>query len=183
MKVLMVSLALLFVVLSTHAQVGKAFPLVEGENLNYTEVNLPEDTEGKYTLVAVAFSRVSEQDLMAWSDPIYNHFIRKPDEGQLFAFEYELDVYFLPLITGAKKLGYKSVMNEMQTTVDSLLHQHVLFYEGKSKHYRQPLYYKGEDVPYFYVINPEGNIVYATRGKYNSEVFQKIINAVEPAIK
>lgn len=184
MKVWMFGLlGLFFTIYSTHAQVGEPFPLIEGENLNYIDVDLPEDTKGKYTLIAAAFSRMSEQDLMTWSDPIYNHFIRKPAEGQLFALEYDLHVYFLPLITGAKKIGYKSVMNEMQTTMDSLLHHHVLFYDGKSKHYRQPLYYKGEDVPYFYVINPEGNMIYTTRGKYSPEILQKIIDAVEPAIK
>ena len=42
-------------------------------------VDLPNDTKGKYTLLGLAFSKKSEDDLNTWVEPVYWKFIDKPE--------------------------------------------------------------------------------------------------------
>ncbi|HNR73963.1 MAG TPA: hypothetical protein PKM03_07045, partial [Cyclobacteriaceae bacterium] len=60
----------------SHAQViGKQFPDMEAETVEDKKVNLPADTKGKYTLLGLAYSKKSEDELNTWFSPIYNKFV------------------------------------------------------------------------------------------------------------
>ena len=51
------------------------------------------------------------------------------------------------------------------------------------KAYKKALNFKGRDLPYFFVLNPAGEIVYATSGKYSERKMQEIIEAVDEALE
>ncbi|MEO9967953.1 MAG: hypothetical protein ABJF11_19330 [Reichenbachiella sp.] len=165
------------------AQVGDVFPLMEGESLLYDTVNIPADLNGKYSLIALAFSKKSEEDLGSWFNPMYNQFLTEPDPNAFFKFEYDMHLYIVPMFTGAKRAAYKSTMKKVQKTVSPEIQPYVLFYKGTLKHYKQSLNFDGNDVPYFYVLDPEGKIVYNTSGKYTRNKMQEIIDALDPSMK
>lgn len=176
----------LFLLLAVHvavAQKGEVFPLMQGESLRYDTVNIPADLNGKYSLIALAFSKKSEEDLGSWFNPMYNQFLTEPDPNALFSFEYDLNLYIIPMFTGAKRTAYKSTMKKVQETVDPHLQPYVLFYKGTLKHYKKALHFDGKDLPYFYVLDTKGTIVYTTSGKYTRNKMQEIIDALEPAAK
>jgi hypothetical protein len=162
------------------AQVGDTFPPLDGETLTNKLVNIPNDIKGKYGLIGMAFSKKSENDLNTWYSPIYNQFIYKPKKPALFAGNYDINVFFVPMFTGAKRPAYKKVMKKVKDKMDPVLRPYVLFYQGTMKAYKKPLSFdQGRDLPYFFVIDPEGKIVYTTNGKYTDRKMREIVEAVE----
>ncbi|MBV6647066.1 MAG: hypothetical protein KI790_16535 [Cyclobacteriaceae bacterium] len=160
-------------------QVGQEFPYMEGESLTNQVINIPKDVAGKYTLIGLAYSKKSENYLQTWFEPTYNQFIYKPDKPSLFGGNYDVNVYFIPMFTGAKRPAYKSVMKKIQKTIDPKLQPHVLFYKGELKSYKKALNFKGKDVPYFFVLDESGKIIYATSGRYTDTKMREITDKVE----
>lgn len=162
--------------LCVQAQLGEEFPALEGESLVRGAVNIPEETKGKFTLIGIALSKKSEGSLKTWFNPIYQQLIKDPAAGSLFAFDYDVNVYFVPMLTGAKRPAYEKVMKKVEKEVDKELHPHVLFYKGSLNEYKSALGISDKDTPYFYLIDKEGKIVYATKGAYSDNKLQRIID-------
>ena len=164
------------------AQVGNQFPQMEAETLTNTFVSLPTDIKGKHTLIGLAYSKKAEDDLKRWFEPTYNQFIYKNPNPGPFDFSFDVNCYFVPMFTGAKRPAYKKVMNKLKKTIDKRLQPNVLFYKGTIKEYIEGLIFDGMDVPYFYVLDPDGKIVYATSGRYTEKKMQEVTDAVESAM-
>lgn len=163
-------------VFSAQAQKGDQFPALEGESLVHGMVNIPEDVKGRHTLIGLAISKDSETYLKSWFNPIYQQLIKKPDPNSLFAFDYDVNVYFIPMLTGAKRPAYQKVMEKVEKEVDKQLHPHILFFKGTLKEYKEALNIDDKNVPYVYLLDTEGKIVYATSGGYTDAKLQKIID-------
>src|SRR5436190_7330974 len=85
---------------SLKAQViGKVFPDMEAETVNDKKVKLPQDVKGKYTLIGLAYSKKSEDDLNSWFQPVFSKFVQKTT-GLMASFTYDVNVYFVPMFTG-----------------------------------------------------------------------------------
>ena len=56
---------------------------------------------------------------------------------------------------------------------------HILFFKGNIKTYKEALDFEKKDVPYFFVLDPDGKIVHATSGKFT----EKKMDAVERVIE
>ncbi|WP_421872435.1 hypothetical protein [Marinoscillum sp.] len=162
--------------LLTNAQMGTPFPQLEGESLVHGMVNIPEDVQGKHTLIGLAFSKKSEKDLNGWFNPVYQQLIKEPEAGSLFAFSYDVNVFFVPMLTGAKRPAYESVMKKVEKDVDKKLHPNILFYKGSMKDYKDALNIDDKDVPYIYLLDPDGKIVYMTKGAYSQAKLQKVVD-------
>lgn len=158
------------------AQINNQFPLLEGENLKHEEVILPKSTLGKYTLVGLAYSKKSEKYLKSWFTPTYNLFLDEPEEPSIFDISYDVNVYFIPMFTGAKRAAYKKVMENVEKDIDERLHPYVLFYKGSIKEYKELLAFDGNDIPYFFVLDENGKIVHKTSGSYSTAKMQEIID-------
>ena len=83
------------------AQVGDIFPELSAETANNEVVTLPAENAEKFTLVGMAYSKKSENDLQSWFVPVFNKFINPSDGGLFAAFAYDVNVYFIPMFTGA----------------------------------------------------------------------------------
>jgi hypothetical protein len=156
---------------------------METESLTHDFLTLPKDLSGKYSLIGLAYSKKAEDYLKGWFEPIFNQFIYKNPNPGPFDFSFDIHTYFIPMFTGAKRPAYQKVMNKMEKTVDKRLHANVLFYKGSLKEYKEALNFDGKDLPYFYVLDPKGKIVYATSGRYTREKMQEITDAVESAMQ
>ncbi|MBA3970853.1 MAG: hypothetical protein H0X46_01675 [Bacteroidetes bacterium] len=162
--------------------VGTLFPEMICENYNGEDLNLPKDTKGKYTLLAIAFSNSAEDDLKTWIKPIYNKFIGKVDASQADVFDvhvdYDVNLYFVPMFTGFNKLASKSSKDKIKERTDKELYPYLLFYDG-GKTYKEELDFKKRDVPYFFVLDKAGKVVYTTSGKYDDNKLEKILDIIE----
>ncbi len=175
---LLTLLAICFAVCS-FAQKNKAFPELSGVTVEGKTVTLPVSSKGKYTLVGIAFSKKAEEDLTSWMDPMMNTFRPGTKKTNVLIPEYDVNMYFVPMFTGLNKAAAATAMKKTKESLDKRLHQHVVFYKGDMDNYKDPLQLKDKEVPYFFVLDPEGNIVLTLSGKYTDEKMESIEEIIE----
>jgi len=157
--------------------VGKLFPEMHTETANDTVVNLPSDIKGKYSLVGMAYSKKSEDDLNTWIQPIFTKFIQKPT-GLLAGTGYDINVYFVPMFTGVNVGISKTAKKEALKKMDPYFIPYILFYKGELKSYKQALEFEKRDTPYFFLLDSSGTIVYATSGEFTENKLEEIQDAI-----
>jgi hypothetical protein len=179
MKNILITIVLLAVINQAQAQViGKIFPDMETETVEDKKVKLPNDTKGKYTLLGLAYSKKSEDDLNSWFSPVYNKFVRKP-EGLLAGLGYDVNVYFVPMFTGVNAAATGTAKRKAIKNIDPLILPYILFYKGELKPYKDALDFAKRDIPYFFVLDPEGKIVFATSGPFTEAKLDEAEESIE----
>ncbi len=179
MKKLIALIVLLASFNLAHAQViGKQFPDMEAETVEDKKVNLPGDTKGKYTLLGLAYSKKSEDELNSWFSPVYNKFIKKAT-GMMAGMGYDVNVYFVPMFTGVNAAATGTAKKKALKNVDPQLLPYILFYKGELKSYKEALDFEKRDIPYFFVLDAEGKIVYATSGRFTEDKLDEVEESIE----
>jgi hypothetical protein len=179
MKRLIILLGLSLCMCSAMAQVvGKTFPAMEAETVEDKKVRLPEDVAGKYTLIGMAYSKKSEDELNSWFQPVFQKFIQK-SKGLMAGFAYDVNVYFVPMFTGINAAATGTAKKKASKNIDPQLLPYVLFYRGELKKYKEALDFEKRDIPYFFVLDPQGKIVYATSGKYTAAKMDEVEENIE----
>ncbi len=179
MKKLFAVIVLLASVNLVQAQViGKMFPDMEAETVEDKKVMLPLDTKGKYTLVGLAYSKKSEDDLNSWFSPVYNKFVRKT-KGMLEGMGYDVNVYFVPMFTGVNAAATGTAKKKALKNIDPVLLPYILFYKGELKTYKEALDFEKRDIPYFFVLDPNGKIVFATSGSFTEDKLDDVEDSIE----
>jgi len=162
------------------AQVGTTFPQLAAETVNNDVITIPDDSGGKFTLVGMAYSKKSEDDLNTWFSPVYQKFVYKPEKPGLFdSFGYDVNVYFVPMFTGVKSAAQSTAKKKALDKVDSRLFPHILFYKGELKKYKDALDFEKKDIPYFFVLDKDGVIIYATSGAFSETKLDAIEEAMD----
>ena len=168
-KSILLFAASLFVAHITYAQsqiIGKLFPSITGETLTDKTITLPGDSKGKYTIIGMAYSRTAEDDLKTWLNPAYNKFIAKTG---LLDMDIDASLYFIPMFTGTNIPIAGKAKQQLKDDTSVEFYPHVLFYKGKLKTYKDELEFDKKDTGYFFILDKEGKIVYATSGKYSDQ--------------
>jgi hypothetical protein len=179
MKTAVILFCLLVPVICIHAQViGKTFPDMTAETVEDKKVNLPQDVKGKYTLLGLAYSKKSEDELNTWLNPVYNTFIRK-QTGMIQGFNYDVNVYFIPMFTGINAAATGTAKKKAIKNTDPQLLPYILFYKGELRTYKEALDFERRDIPYFFVLDPQGKIVFATSGAYNDQKMESVEAVIE----
>ena len=179
MKLLFIVLFILGISSFSHGQViGTQFPAMAAETADDKKVNLPDDVKGKYTLLGLAYSKKSEDELKTWFNPVFSKFIQKA-EGLLAGMGYDVNVYFVPMFTGINAAATGTAKKKAVKNVDAQLLPNILFYKGELKAYKEALDFERRDIPYFFVLDPKGKIVYATSGSYSDEKMDQIESVIE----
>jgi hypothetical protein len=154
---------------SSMAQVvGKTFPAMTAETVEDKSVMLPKDVNGKFTLIGLAYSKKSEDELNTWFQPVFEKFIQK-STGLMSGFGYDVNVYFVPMFTGVNAAATGTAKRKAMKNIDPQLLPYILFYKGELKPYKEALDFEKKDIPYFFVLDPQGKIVYATSGAYSDD--------------
>jgi len=163
---------------ATAQVVGKVFPDMEAETVEDVKVMLPKQVVGKYTLLGLAYSKKSEDELNTWFQPIFEKFIQK-NKGLFEGFGYDVNVYFVPMFTGVQAAATGTAKKKALKNVDPNLLPYILFYKGELKPYKESLDFEKKDIPYFFVLDKEGKIVYATSGKFSTSKMDEIEQVLE----
>jgi hypothetical protein len=158
--------------------IGKTFPDMEAETVEDKKVKLPGDVAGKYTLIGMAYSKKSEAELNSWFQPVFQKFIQKT-KGLMAGFTYDVNVYFVPMFTGVNAAATGTAKRKAAKSIDPQLLPYILFYRGELKTYKEALDFEKRDIPYFFVLDPQGKIVYATSGKYTEEKMDAVEEKIE----
>lgn len=158
--------------------VGKTFPDMEAETVEDKVVKLPADVQGKHTLLGLAYSKKSEDELNSWFQPVFEKFIQK-NKGLFEGFGYDVNVFFVPMFTGVNAAATGTAKRKAIKNVDPQLLPYILFYKGDLKPYKDALDFEKKDIPYFFVLDPSGKIVYATSGRYSVKKLDEVENVLE----
>lgn len=179
MKQLNLIVTLIFLSLFSFAQKGKIFPVVSGETLTSKKVTVPSSTKGKYTLIGVAYSKKSDELLKGWYSPLYNTFISPPTSSLFPQDDYDINMYFIALMKGIYKVADNTITKKMKKGIDKKFHDNILIYQGKIKEYKKELRLGEKDLPYFFVLDKNGKIVYHTSGAYSDKKKFNIQSAID----
>jgi len=151
---------------------------MDAETVEDKVISIPNDTKGKYTLLGLAYSKKSEDELNGWFSPVFNKFIQKTT-GLMASFGYDVNVYFIPMFTGVNAAATGTAKRKALKKVDPQLLPYILFYKGELKRFKDELDFEKKDIPYFFVLNPEGEIVFATSGSYSESKLDQIEEVIE----
>lgn len=178
----MKNLTILFVLIIFTAVPSLAqtiFPEIGGFTLEDNKLSIPKDTKGKITLVGLAFSKKSDEDLRSWFEPTYRTFINPPSNSLIPVDDYDVNLVFIPMLKGAAKAAGGKITKKMKEGIDSRLHSYIMVYQGSISDYKEVLNFGAKDVPYFYILDSEGKIIHNTSGAYTEEKFDEIISLLE----
>lgn len=178
-RLIFTAVALVFALNLPAQVVGKIFPAMDAETVEDKKVSLPNDVKGKYTLLGLAYSKKSEDELNSWFNPVFSKFIQKSNGGLMAGMGYEVNVYFVPMFTGVNAAATGTAKKKAIKNVDPQLLPYILFYKGELKSYKEALDFDKKELPYFFVLDPEGKIVYATSGKYSEDKMDAIEEHLE----
>lgn len=179
MKQLLPALLMFVLAESSIAQViGKTFPALTAETVEDKKVSLPDDVKGKYTLIGMAYSKKSEEELNSWFEPVFSKFIQKSN-GLMAGLMYDVNVYFVPMFTGVNAAATGTAKRKAAKNIDPQLLPYILFYKGELKTYKEALDFEKKDIPYFFVLDPQGKIVFATSGAYTDEKMDAVEEKIE----
>jgi hypothetical protein len=158
--------------------IGKIFPAMETQTVEDRKVLLPDDVKGKYTLLGLAYSKKSEDELNTWFEPVYSKFVQKAS-GLMAGMGYDVNVYFVPMFTGINAAATGTAKKKAAKNMDPQLLPNILFYKGELKTYKDALDFEKRDIPYFFVLDPTGKIVYATSGAFSEDKMDKVEDSIE----
>ena len=164
-------LVFILITLVSATSTGQKFPDLNGITLENKVVTLPHDAAGKYTIIGLSYSKKAEEYLRSWFDPVFDKFILKLG---MFDDTYDVNIYFVPMFTGAKKISFDKAFKEVKQKTDQRLYSRVLFYKGEMKTYKESLGMTDKEMPYFFLLDPEGNIVASYKGRFNERYFDEI---------
>ncbi len=158
--------------------IGKQFPDMTAQTSEDKNVNLPKDIQGKYTLLGLAYSKKSEDELVTWFEPVFSKFIQKPT-GLMAGMGYDVNVFFIPMFTGINAAATGIAKKKAIKNVDPQLLPYILFYKGDLKPYKEALEFDRHDIPYFFVLDPKGKILYGTSGSYTEKKMDEVEKVIE----
>jgi hypothetical protein len=167
-------LTIFFLLLFLHAQ-GQ-LPPIQAETADNKTVSLPADLQGKYSLLAFASSMKAQDELETWLDPVYQKFIAKTG---LMDDMYDVHVFFIPILTGTNVSFATSMKKKFRESAQADLQNHVLFCREDGKDILDLLKMHDRNVPYFILLDKEGNIIYRTSGRFSDEKFDAIDDLIE----
>lgn len=147
------------------------FPLISGETVAGRTVTLPIEKGKAHTIVGLAYGKGAGPVMEDWYEPAYLRFVKKHG---LFAAAYEAEVYFVPLFVGANKAAYEPSMRKFRKSASPEIVDLVLFAKAELEPLQAALGLKDKDVPYFFVLDAEGNILYRTEGRFTEAKLEAI---------
>jgi hypothetical protein len=158
---------------------AQAFPPLEGENLSGQQITIPADISDKVSLVGMAYSKKSEDALKSWYQPMYDKFVLKRG---IWDSNYDINLLFVPMFTGAKKMAYEQSMNKMKESNRKDLYPYLLFYKGNLEPYVTDLDMNNKALPYLFLLGKNGEILWSTKGIYTPkkiESIEEILDALQ----
>ena len=175
MKKISILLALI-ISITLSAQKKTGFPTLNGHTLEGKAITLPIADTKKFTIIGLCYKRSSEEELKTWIQPMYDVFVAKAKGTDYFdvANYYDVNYFFIPLISGFKKAA-----NDFKAATQQDLWKNVIDCDTDIKFLKSELKPTDDGIPYFYVIDMSGKIVEVVTGKYTEEKIDKIQEAID----
>ena len=158
------------------AQKNSQFPLLVGHTLEGSSISLPDKAAKKFTIIGICFKRTAEDALKTWINPMYETFVAKADESNFgdIANYYDVNYYFIPLISGFKKAA-----NDFKSNTQKELWKNIIDCDTDIKLLKEQLKPTDDSAPYFFVLDLKGKIVEVVSGKFTEDKMEKLQDAMD----
>ena len=150
------------------------FPEMKCGSLEGKSMSFPTCLKGKYSILGFAMSNQAEQSLHTWFKPVFYSFIYKPKKEVLFGNEYDVNLFFVSMYSGSNNSGFAKAKAKYNAGLDDKLKPYVLMFKGDMKAVQKRLGIKSSSVPYIYLLDEQGKIVYETQGNFSESKMMKI---------
>lgn len=158
------------------SQQKHVFPQLKGVALDEKQVSIPANN-GKNTIVAIAFNRNAEDDLKKWLNPIYETFIKKEKSPSNFdlADLYDVNFVFIPMIS-----GFKRIADDFKKGTEKEFWPYIIDTEKTDiKELQKRLGVEDVKIPYFFVLDKDGNVIEIQSGRFEEAKLAKLEEAAE----
>jgi hypothetical protein len=152
-----------------------AFPSIAGETSEGRSVSLPGASAGRPCVIAVAFSRKAEKDLMEWYEPAYLLFV---DKYGIMVGDEDIDLWMVPVFTGLNKAAYGPSMKQLKEEADPEVASRVVFVKEEAAGWIDALGIKDRDIPYFFAVDAGGRLVHREQGAFTDDKLDALHEAV-----
>jgi len=149
------------------------FPILECVDLHDKSITLPKDIKGKKSILVLAASQKSEEDLRSWMLPLYNDFIADQSENMFAMESYDINTYFIPVFSGVAKAAANNIKKKLLKGLDPALQSHVLIYKGSANKLFDELDLDKKTAA-LVVLDEQGNIIKKFTGAYSEDKMDKI---------
>lgn len=149
---------------------------ISGETIDHQKISIPNDVKGKFTLLCFASSTKAQKDLESWLDPVYQKYIAKTG---IMDDAFDVNVFFVPLVRKGNQAFEATMKRKFQESAQADLKPHVLFSETNAEEIITSLNMNQTEIPYLFLLDKDGKIVYRTNGGYTEEKFDKIDELIE----
>ena len=166
----------LLITFSVYGQVGKIFPELKGEALNDKSISIPNDCKGKYSIICLAYSKRAEEALHSWISPMYDKYVAKIG---LMDDAYDVNLFFIPMFTGIHQPSENMAKKQLKDGTGKDFFGNIICYHGSIHPYKEELNFDEKEFPYFFVLDKEGKIIYATKGFYSEKKMEEIADKIE----
>ena len=101
------------------------------------------------------------------------------NDDNLNSLVYDPNVYLILMFTGVNSIAANKAKEKINEGTDESLKDNVVIYKGKMEDYRKKLKMKDRKVPYFFVLDREGEVIYETQGGYQYHILEKVGEMIE----
>lgn len=155
---------------------AQIIPDINGITAENKKIQIPQNLIGKYSLLCFASSQNAQGDLEGWIEPIYQKFIAKTG---LMDSVYDLNIFFIPIVTTSNTVVAKTMKKKLKENTQVDFHPYLLFCQGNEEEILKQLKMLKSDIPHFFLLDKNANIIYHTNGKYTEEKFDAIDELIE----
>ena len=161
---------------STGVIQAQNFPSIKTTQPDGEVIDVPQDLDGKKSIIFLAFTADAEGMLDNWYAPVYTMFI---DESGINALAYDCHVKLVMMFTGLGQSLADQVMEKITENVDESMNDYLLFYEGDFRDQMKALSLRKKDDAYVFVLDESGKIIFQDSGGYSESKLEKIASLVE----
>jgi hypothetical protein len=165
------SITTILVTVVAFASQGQQFPTITGETVNGTSITLPTASGKQYTIIGLAYSPKASEALESWLEPAYMRFVA---QYGLFAGEYDVDLFFVPVFVGLNRTAYEPTIKKFRKSATPEVEEKVVFSKDDMEPIREALGLKEKDIPYFFVLDRSGKILHRDQGAFTEEKLEAI---------
>jgi len=83
-------------------------------------------------------------------------------------------VYFVPLFAGVNKAAYEPSLKKFRKSASPDIVEHVVFSKVDLDPLKETLGMSEKDIPYFFLIDASGKVVYRTQGAFTDAKLEAI---------
>ena len=148
-------------------QVGDILPGVHGEFLSGRSATLPDSARGRVALLALGFTRSSQDAVEAWSNRFRKDF--RADSSVTF--------YEIPVIGGFARLARPFINSGMRRGTPPGLHENVITVYGNAGEWKERLGYSDGLFAYLLLLDPSGRVAWRHSGLFDETQYARLAEA------